>query len=69
MNQLIWGWLLVLAGAGVFFRIPQVMPEIEQIRQYTPVLPYIRFCLYLLGIILLGGGAKKIFNYFKKAED
>jgi hypothetical protein len=68
MYQLIWGGLLVLAGVGVFFRIPQVMPKIEQIRQYTPVLPYVRFCLYLLGIILLGGGAKKIFNYYKKAE-
>ncbi len=67
--QLIWGWLLALAGVGVFFRVPQVMPKIEQIRQYAPVLPYIKFCLYLLGVILLGGGAKKIFKYYeKKAE-
>jgi hypothetical protein len=25
--QLIWGILLLFAGVGVFFRIPQVMPE------------------------------------------
>jgi hypothetical protein len=69
MYQLIWGWLLVLAGVGVFFRIPQVMPKIEQISQYAPVLPYIKFCLYLLGVILSGGGAKKILEYYKKAEN
>ena len=66
--QLIWGWMLVLAGVGVFFRIPQVMPKIQQIEQYAMVLPYIKFCLYLLGVILLGGGVKKIFSYYKKSE-
>jgi hypothetical protein len=66
--QLIWGWMLVLAGVGVFFRIPQVMPKIEQIAQYATILSYIKFCLYLLGAILLGGGAKKIFSYHKNAE-
>jgi len=27
--QLIWGVLLVAAGVGLFFRIPQVMPQIR----------------------------------------
>jgi hypothetical protein len=67
--QLIWGWLLALAGIGVFFRVPQVMPKIQQIEQYAEVLPYIRFCLYLLAILLLGGGAKKIIGYYKKTGD
>ena len=63
--QLIWGVLLLVMGIGVFFRIPQVMPEIEKIEQYASMTLYIRFCFYLIGILLIGGGAKKIRTYFK----
>ena len=63
--QLIWGAALFLMGVGVFFRIPQVMPIIEQIEQYTSAIPFIRFCLYLLGIILVIAGIKKIFYQYK----
>ena len=65
--QLVWGVVLVLAGIGVFIRIPQVMPKIEQIQQFVSVTFYIRFCFYFIGIILIGGGSRKIFlNYPKK---
>ena len=64
--QLIWGIALVLAGIGVFYRIPQVWPQIEKIEFFSSVLPFIRFCFYLIGIMLIGGGSKKIYeNYFK----
>ena len=33
--QIIWGVALVLAGAAVFFRIPQVMPRLEKIEQFS----------------------------------
>jgi hypothetical protein len=66
--QIIWGAALLLVGLGVFFRIPQVMPMIQQIDQYASALPYIRFCLYLLGILLVGGGIKKIWGYYLKEK-
>lgn len=64
--QLMWGIALLLAGIGVFFRIPQVMPKIEAIRHFSFVLPFIRICFYLMGIMLTVGGGKKIYLYFKK---
>jgi len=64
--QIVWGVVLVLAGIGVFFRIPQVMPEIQKIEQFSSAIFFIRFCFYLLGVLLIGGGAKKIYdNYLK----
>jgi hypothetical protein len=59
-KQLIWGIALALAGIGVFFRIPQVMPRIEQIPHFSSVTLFIRFCFYLMGVMLIGGGGKKI---------
>lgn len=64
--QLIWGVALVLMGIGVFFRIPQVMPEIAKIEQFSQAMFFIRFCFYLMGILLIGGGSKKIYHYYDK---
>jgi len=58
--QLIWGIALVLAGVGMLFRIPQVMPQIQTIAHFAPVSPFIRFCFYFMALILIGGGLKKI---------
>jgi len=65
--QFTWGIALILAGIGVFFRIPQVMPRIEQIEQFSTVTIYIRFCFYLMGLVLISGGSKKIYDHFPKA--
>ncbi len=64
--QLIWGIALVLAGIGVFFRIPQVMPTIAKIEQFSGVMIFIRFCFYLIGILLIGGGSKKIYSNYSR---
>ena len=66
--QLIWGILLLLAGIGVFFRIPQVMPEIKKIEQFGSYIYFIYFCFYLLAILLIAGGGKKIYAYLKKSN-
>jgi len=58
----------VLAGIGVFVRIPQVMPRIADIDYFSAVIPFIRFCFYLIGIILVGGGVKKIYAYLQSAD-
>jgi hypothetical protein len=66
--QGIWGVALFMAGIGVFYRIPQIMPEIESIPQFLSISFFIRFCFYLIGMILIGGGIKKIYNYFRSQE-
>jgi cytochrome b561 len=64
-GQLMWGIALVLVGMGVFVRIPQVMPKLAEMEQFVGVTGYIRFCLYLMGIILVGGGVKKVVLYMR----
>jgi uncharacterized membrane protein len=65
--QLIYGIALLLAGLGVFYRIPQVMPQISAIKQFASAVWFIRFCFYFMGIILIGGGVKKILGHFKES--
>jgi len=67
--QLVWGALLLLAGVGVFFRIPQVMPQIKTIETFAAVIGFIYFCFYLLGVLLIAGGARKIYDNFKKLRE
>jgi len=62
--QLAWAVVLIIAGIGVFFRIPAVMPKIANIEHFSGVLPYIRFCFYLIGVMLIGGGVKKMYRYY-----
>jgi len=64
--QVIYGIALTLAGIGVFYRIPQVMPRIEQLQQFSSVIGFIRFSFYLMGVLLIGGGLKKIYENYKK---
>jgi hypothetical protein len=64
--QVIYGIALTLAGIGVFYRIPQVMPKVEQIQQFSSVIGFIRFSFYLMGVLLIGGGLKKIIMNYKK---
>ena len=63
--QIIWGLALFFMGFGVFYRIPQVMPKIEEFQNSSFILFFIRLCFYLMGIILIGGGAKKLYNNYK----
>ena len=64
--QMAWGAVLVFTGIGVFIRIPQVMDRVKDIEQFSSVMFFIRFCFYLLGILLIGGGAKKLFDNYQK---
>ncbi|MBF0242675.1 MAG: hypothetical protein HQK64_09405 [Desulfamplus sp.] len=62
--QIIWGAALVMAGIGVFYRIPQVMPKIVSIDAFSNATGVISFCFYMLGALLIYGGAKKIYDHF-----
>lgn len=64
--QTVWGVALLLAGIGVFIRIPQIMPKIESIEQFSQISSIIRFSFYFMGALLIGGGAKKIYSNLKK---
>ena len=67
--QVVWGVALVLAGLGVFYRIPQVMPDIEQIPRFAAASGFIRFCFYFIGVFLIGGGSKKLFAQYRNASN
>ncbi len=66
--QLAWGIVLILAGIGVFYRIPEAMLRIETIGQFSSVMFFIRFCFYFMGVLLIGGGIRKVYNYYAKPE-
>ena len=59
--QFVWGLLLVMAGIGMFFRIPQVIPQIRQIQSLDAALPFVYFCFYFMAVMLIGGGARKLY--------
>ena len=67
--QLVWGILLTLMGIALLFRIPQVIPQIKQIEFYEPVRYFVYFCLYLIAIVLIVQGGKKIFDNYKKLKN
>jgi cobalamin biosynthesis protein CobD/CbiB len=66
--QLIWGVLLLVAGIGIFFRIPQIMPEIKKIEHFAPYIFFIYFCFYLIAVLLVVGGGRKVYTYLKKKD-
>jgi len=62
--QLIWGIALVLMGVGVFFRVPVVIEKISDAVDMNSGFYFFRFSFYLIAVILIGGGVKKIHNYW-----
>lgn len=66
--QLVWGALLVLAGVGLVFRIPQVMPQIKQIEFFAAAMPFVYFCMYFVALFLIAGGARKLYLNSKRLK-
>jgi len=65
MVQLIWGVALVLMGIGIFFRIPHVISKFSGSDQATSDQFFIRFSLYLMAVVLFGGGVKKLYSFWR----
>jgi len=63
-GQLLWGVALLVMGVAVFFRTHQVIPKLQEMNHASATLVFIRICFYLIGIILVGGGIKKILRHF-----
>ncbi len=63
--QIIWGVALVLAGVGVLFRIPQVVPRLAEIEQFAAAIGFIYFCSYFIAVTLILGGGRKIYQNYR----
>ena len=63
--QLVWGTMLVLMGVAFFFQIPQAMNRIKSIDSSSLEIGFIYFCLYLIDLGLLVGGAQKLYANFR----
>ncbi len=59
--QTIWGVALLLMGIGIFFRIPHVMEQVAEIEHFAPASFFIRICFYIMAVILIGGGIRKLY--------
>jgi uncharacterized membrane protein len=59
----IWAVLLIIMGVLLFFAVPYKVQQMQEVRNYsTGMLMFIYFCFYLISIILVGGGVKKMIN-------
>jgi hypothetical protein len=67
VGQAIWGAALTIMGISViFYTIPQRLPEIiDQYQQLASARYFIYFCFYLMGVILVAGGLRKLYRFFK----
>ena len=69
--QLIWGIALTAAGIGVLVILPHRMEQIRQLRQAAPYdmdMLFLWFCFGLLGVLLIGGGLRKIYTQLRSAS-
>jgi hypothetical protein len=66
--QLVWGIALTAIGVAVFFRVQQVIPQLAAMGQSASTLGFVRICFYIIGVLLVGGGIKKIVRYFQPRE-
>ncbi|HCY84369.1 MAG TPA: hypothetical protein DHV36_04455 [Desulfobacteraceae bacterium] len=60
-----YGIVLIAVGIGVFFRIPQVMPELETIEFFRNKIGLVKFCFYVLGSLLVLAGGIRVKNNYK----
>lgn len=63
--QLMWGIALVAAGVAVFFRVPVVIQQLQAQQSLQSGAIFFKMCFYLLAILLIGGGGRKIYQQLK----
>ena len=68
--QLVWGIALAAAGVGLFFRFPEKIPQLlETYGSFAAMKYFVYFVCYLVAVLLVIGGSRKIYNYFKGSND
>jgi hypothetical protein len=63
--QIIWGVLLLLMGGLLLVQVPRVMERITRIEYYVSIQWIIRIIVYIIALLLIGGGARKIYEHYK----
>lgn len=63
--QVVWGVLLLLMGILLFIQVPQVMERITRIEYHRFTNWFIRIIIYVIALLLVGGGARKIYENYK----
>jgi len=63
--QVVWGVLLLLMGVLLFLQVPLVMARIAQIEHFVSIKWIIRIMVYLIALLLIGGGGRKIYDNYK----
>ena len=63
--QFYYGIIITAVGLGVFYRIPQVMPQIESIEFFRHKIGVVKASSYILGAMLVILGALKAFKNYK----
>lgn len=62
-----YGLILIAVGLGVFYRIPQVMPQVAEIEFFREKLGLVKFCFYILGGLLILAGGIRVFKNYQKS--
>ncbi len=60
-----YGIILIAVGFGVFYRIPQVMLQVETIEFFSQKLFLVKACFYILGGLLILAGGIRIYRNYK----
>jgi hypothetical protein len=63
--QVVWGVLLLLMGVLLFLKVPQVMARIAEIEHFVSIKWIIRIMVYLIALLLIGGGGRKLYENYK----
>ena len=59
-----YGIILIAVGLGVFYRIPQVILQVETIEFFRQKILLVKFSFYILGgLLILAGGIRMYKNY------
>ncbi|MBU8850018.1 MAG: hypothetical protein KOO65_01670 [Desulfobacterales bacterium] len=60
-----YGIILIAVGSGIFYRIPQVMLQVETIEFFRQTLFLVRSSFYFLGGLLILAGGIRIYKNYK----
>ena len=60
-----YGIVLIAVGLGVFYRIPQVIPQVETIEFFRQKIFLVKSSFYILGGLLILSGGLRIYKNYK----
>lgn len=63
--QSLWGIAMAVMGVSFFLRIPEIMARVSEISYFHGVRTFLRFGLYLMSVLLVGGGIRKLSAIYK----